>query len=213
MIAVIGRRRKNRLQVNHRHAEILQVVKTLRRSESTKVANARRDRTDHVIVRIAPRNRHDLIDHFIRMRTRDRWKWRSKNRRSQQHRSESNKSSKGHGSEPNPRTANLRTCCASFTRIHRSTGPLRSRYAVIHQHATNQRPFKKRPQALAVGCVHRGYCAPRCSKSIFARGHRARPWNRARHPRHHRMDETVQDSFQMVDSSMRGPPRIPTRSQ
>ena len=72
LIAVIGRRWENRLQVDHGDAEVLEIVEALGRRETAEVTEARGNRTDRIEVRIAPSNRHDLIDDLILRRPSDR---------------------------------------------------------------------------------------------------------------------------------------------
>ena len=65
LVPVVRRRRKDRLQIDHRHAEVLQIVETLRSGETAEIAKARGNRAHGVEVGIAPGDRHDLINDFI----------------------------------------------------------------------------------------------------------------------------------------------------
>ncbi len=71
LVPVVRRRREHRLQVDHRHAQPLQVIEGRGGREPAEVAEAGLGRALRVVVRVAPRDGHDLVNDLILRRARE----------------------------------------------------------------------------------------------------------------------------------------------
>lgn len=65
LISVIGVGGEDGLQVDHRDAEILEIVERGGGRKAAEIAETRLGRTLHIVIGIAPGDGHDLVDDFV----------------------------------------------------------------------------------------------------------------------------------------------------